>query len=66
MDRIERIGPRTPEWRLHGVDPDPDDGAEQRRAQAEARRRREKRERERAQDRRPPEDDGQPHVDVRA
>jgi hypothetical protein len=64
MDRIERIGPRSPQWLQPALDPDREDIA-QRRRREEERRRREKREEE--QGGAPPEDGEPPHhVDVRA
>ncbi|HEX8123463.1 MAG TPA: hypothetical protein VF549_19585 [Solirubrobacteraceae bacterium] len=64
MDRIERIGPRSPRWLQPAIDPDREDVAKRRRE--EERRRRERRQ-EQQQDREPSPDDEPPHqIDVRA
>ena len=57
MDRIERIGPRTPQWQPVALDPDRDDVAERRRREQQRRRR----EQERATRDVPP-DDEPPHL----
>ena len=62
MDRIERIGPRTPQWQPVALDPDRDDVAQRRRREQERRRR----EQERAAPGPPDDTDDPPHqVDVR-
>jgi hypothetical protein len=63
MDRIERIGPREPQWQLK-LDPDRDRLAERRRQDKERQRRR--RHEEPLQEQQPPDDDPPHHVDVRA
>lgn len=61
MDRIERIGPRTPQWQPVALDPDRDDVAERRRREQQRRRR----EQERATRDVPPDDEPPHHIDVR-
>ncbi len=39
MDRIDRIGPRSPQWLHPAIDPDAEDIAERRRREEERRRR---------------------------
>ncbi len=40
MERIDRIGPRSPQWLHPAIDPNPEDIAERRRREDERRRRR--------------------------
>ena len=64
MDRIDRIGPRSPQWLHPAIDPDADDLAERRRREQERRRREQQ---EAQQPPPPPADDDPPHhIDVRA
>jgi len=63
MDRIERIGPREPQWFTPALDPDREDIAERRRRE-EQRRRRERRQQPEQQ--RGDDDDPPHHIDVRA
>ena len=67
MDRIERIGPRTPPWPAPALDPDRDVLAERRRREEERRRRRAHPQPETPDAERDPLDDDPPHhIDVRA
>ena len=64
MDRIDRIGPRSPQWLHPALDPDREDIADRRRHDDERRRRRRDEERPAQTDRL--DDDPPHHVDVRA
>ena len=65
MDRIDRIGPRSPQWLHPAIDPDREDIAERRRREDERKRRAR---RDAQQQEQSPPDDGDPphHIDIRA
>ena len=64
MDRIERIGPRSPQWLHPALDPDREDIADRRRRDEERRRR--QRQAEHPPEGPPPDDEPPHQVDVRA
>ena len=67
MDRIERIGPREPQWLKPALDGVGDDTAERdRRRREQERRRRQEHARDEDNTARPEGDDPPHHIDVRA
>lgn len=65
MDRIEPIGPRSPQWQTPPLDPDREDIAKRQREQGRRREEERRRRQALAEQRGIDEDDDGPHVDVR-